>query len=101
MPWFKCVIQGENFPGALMQTEESLGFFITRVVEADSAQEAEFKAIFLLRAEPGFTLAPGHPGAEEARVMFESVEEIDEAQAASFSNEGASWFPMKTPELKH
>ena len=40
MAWFRLFIAGENFPGALVNRPgERMGFYTTRVVEAESAHQ--------------------------------------------------------------
>lgn len=94
MPWFKCLMEGKNFPGALMQQDGLLGFFATRAVEAASMDDAEVRALELLRADPSFVLPTGVTASEDARVFFVSIVQIDEFEAASIGSKGASWYPM-------
>ncbi len=45
MPYFKCFIEGQNFPGELVGASEPIGFYVTRFIEASSAKEAEQKVL--------------------------------------------------------
>ena len=91
MAWFKCLIEGENFPGNLIQQEGLVGFFTTRCVEAETADEAEMRALASLRQEALFDLG-GAAGPKDARVYFNTIVEIDEPLPP---HSGATWFQME------
>jgi len=55
MPWFRCLVEGENFPLTRDGRPVLLGFFTTRWVEADSVGEAELSVVGLIRNDPAFT----------------------------------------------
>ncbi len=84
------MIEGENFPGQLIQQAGLYGFWASRVVEATSAEDAEFRALAILRAEPTFSLGD-RPEAVEAKVYFHEIEEV-EGPMGPIS--GATWFRM-------
>ncbi len=90
MPWFKCFIEGENFPGALIGKSQPVGFYTTRCVEASSADEAELIALDTLRREPAFDI-PVDQRPKDARVYFT---EIVETHGPDGANAGATWFVM-------
>lgn len=75
MAWYQCSIRGENFPGAILGKKGLIGFFATRVVEADSTEEAEIKALANLQKEKELKVAAIHR-TEEARVFFEEIIEL-------------------------
>jgi hypothetical protein len=76
MPWFRCLIRGENFPRALAEGTALLGFYTTRFVEADDAEDAEARVLESLHGEPRLAPPPGHQPDGNARVFFESIDEI-------------------------
>lgn len=90
--WYRCFIRGENFPGQLARSavlaegakpvaaDEPVGFFVTRFVEADSADQAEQKALLLLRSEPKLTPPEGYLPSSEARVFFEEITEVERGE---------------------
>jgi hypothetical protein len=92
MPWFKCFIEGENFPGALIGGDQPVGFYATRWVEAPSPDEAEVVALDALRREPVFDI-PVEQRPKDARVYFT---EIVETQGPEGPNSGATWYVMGT-----
>ncbi len=75
MAWFQCRIRGENFPGAILGKKGLIGFYATRVVEADTTEEAETKALANLKEEKELKVAPIHRN-KEARVFFEEIAEL-------------------------
>lgn len=90
MAWFRCSIEGENFPGVLIRKKGLVGFHTTRWVEASSADEAEAAALEALRLEPSFQIK--NPDiAKGARVYFNEIVEVDVPGGV---NSGASWFAM-------
>jgi hypothetical protein len=78
MAWFQCLIHGENFPGAFISARHAVGFYACRVVEARSAEEAESKALALLKDEPRLRQPASRFSKRRARVYFEDVFEIPE-----------------------
>ena len=94
MAWFKCVIRGENFPGELVQETGLVGFYVTRFVEAASAEEAESVALAVLRANPRLAAPAGYqPASATARIVFEDVAEV-EADDVPSPQPGFAFFPM-------
>jgi hypothetical protein len=76
MPWYQCSIRGENFPGAILGKKERIGFYTTRGVEAESAQEAEMKALADLKADKKLRL-PKTQQSSKAKVFFEEIAELN------------------------
>jgi hypothetical protein len=60
MPWFRCFISGENFPGELVGDSGPFGFYVTRFVEAADATDAENVALHDLKADPKLAPPPGY-----------------------------------------
>ncbi len=90
MAWFKCSIEGENFPGVLVRKKGLVGFHTTRWVEAPSADEAEALALEALRVEPNFQIKTPDI-ANDAKVYFNEIVEVDGPGGV---NSGATWFSM-------
>ena len=96
MPWYRCFIKGENFPGAIIGESTPIGFFTTRFVEASSVEEAEAKALTNLKNEQTFSsLPPGFDRPVNAKVLFENIEEV-ERSVVDETNLGFSFFVMGT-----
>lgn len=77
MKWYKCSLQGVNFPGELINESKLIGFYTTRFVEANTVDEAELIAISLLRNDKKLKLPSGTKPPKDAKISFEKVEEID------------------------
>lgn len=90
MPWYRCLIEGENFPGSLLGKKRPVGFYTTRWIEASSPEEAEIAALEALRQEPNFQVADAAK-MKDAKVYFE---EIVEVEGPGGVNTGAAWFVM-------
>lgn len=93
MAWYKCLIEGENFPGSLIQQDGFVGFFVIRCVEADTEDDAETLALAGLKQEAMFDLG-GAAKPQDARVYFNEIVEIDEPLTPL---PGATWFQMEKP----
>ena len=91
MPLFKCFIRGENFP-PLKGSKSLMGFYITRWVEASSAEDAELIALEMLKGEFVFSEKQKRK-APDARVYFEEIVEVAR-DAKRNPNSGATWFEM-------
>ena len=96
MNWYKCFIAGENFPGALVGEDSLVGFFVTRFVQAESAEDAEHAGFCTLKDEDSLKLPEGISPPAAAKVYFEKIEEVDEGDVPSVPP-GFSFFPMQPP----
>ena len=96
MPWFRCLIEGENFPGALIQKDGLVGFFASRTVEAPNAEEAEIRVLQVLRADSTFALGDLLKSGD-AKVYFAEIEEVDGPLGP---DRGATWFVMEPDQDK-
>ena len=87
MPLYNCYAAGENFPGALLDQQEAVGFFVTITVEADDESDAEARALDVLRNHEKLRLPDGIAPPENAAVYFERI-----ALAKEGAEEGDSGF---------
>ena len=94
MPWFRCLVRGENFPGQMIGRSEPVGFYVNRFIDAANPHEAELSALQSLRAEPKLAPPPGYEPSHECRVYFEEIEEltVDEVPAMQ---PGLVWYAME------
>jgi hypothetical protein len=93
MPWFRCFIRGENFPGREDDPDQPVGFYATRFVAADNPDEAETAGLADLRTHPVLTSLRGYPLAGRARVFFQEIEEVP-ASGVPAEPPGLVFFPM-------
>ena len=94
MKWFKCYIEGENFPGELVNDDKLIGFFITRFVQADSPEEAENIALGRLKDEESLKLPTGASPSAIAKVYFGKIAEVSEKDVPT-DQPGFTFFPME------
>jgi hypothetical protein len=92
---YRCFIRGENFPGELMGMKGLAGFYTTRWVEATSPEEAEAKALEILRADPDLKVSSPkiRERGDKARVYFEKIDPVRPGIKTG-PNKGATWFEM-------
>lgn len=94
MALFRCLIRGENFPGQLIDETTPVGFYTTRFVEAESAEEAELAAVNLLRSDSSLAM-PEELRTKEAKVYVEEIEEVP-PDTERKPNKGFTFFSMDT-----
>lgn len=75
MAWFRCIVRGENFPGALIGRKGRIGFYATRFVEANDPEKAEMKVLSTLRNEQELRI-PRIRRSKHATVYFEEIVEV-------------------------
>ncbi len=78
--WFRCFIEGQHFPGVLLNEKGTVGFYTTRFVQAEGPEQAELEAVALLKREGELELPPGTPKPTSARVFVTEIEEIQASQ---------------------
>lgn len=84
---------GENFPLKMDGKDRLMGFYTTRFVEAESAQEAEKVALEILRTEEPLISVEADIGkAAGAMIFFEEVIEVDKI---GLSDKGFTFFGME------
>lgn len=91
MPWFKCLIHGENFPGILIGEVREVGFYTTRFVEAPNPEQAEILALARIRDEPKLQKTKDLIPGERAKVYFDEIEEVPREDVPEIQ-EGFSWY---------
>jgi hypothetical protein len=96
MKLFKCFVHGTNFPLGAEGENPLLGFYTTRFVNAETAEQAELLALELLRSDPNLDLDPSKRR-KDTMVYFESIEEIDSMPGGiSEPGTGYTFYPMAT-----
>jgi putative aminopeptidase FrvX len=92
VPWFRCFVEGENFPGRLIGKRKPVGFFTTRYVEASDPADAETKVVEVLRQDPKLAIKIGVNPTDA--IVF--VTEIEKVKSPGKPNAGFTWYPMKS-----
>ena len=90
MPFYRCMMRGEDFPGELIGSTGDFGFYTTRWVQALTAWRAELKAVEMIRKELKGKMPQGLPPPTRARIHREEVEKID--KLPRFRGGGAVWY---------
>jgi len=91
MPWFRCRVRGDNFPGSLIGETYPIGFFIMCFVEVRNSADVQQVAMQALRANPKLKIkVPPNT----ASVVFEEIHEIDESEVPKVQP-GIVFYPMK------
>lgn len=92
MPFYRCLLHGENFALKVDDNWEPMGFYTTRWVRALNPKAAERRVIEKLRKEPLFQKPEGYEAQGLARVF---VEEIVKLRFPPVRRPGgATWYPM-------
>ncbi len=76
MKLFRCFVHGVNFPLNFDGKPGLVGFYTTRFVRAENAEQAELQALELLRADPILD-APPEKRTKDTMVYFDEIKEID------------------------
>ncbi len=90
--WYRCHIEGRHFPGSLLQLDGDIGFYTSRIVEAESAEQAEGLAVSLLRNAESLQLPADQPAPLSARVFVTEVQAIEEPESP-IVQPGLAFFP--------
>lgn len=93
MSWFRCLIEGQNFPGFLIGEIEPIGFFATRYVVAESPNQAKIEVLALLRNDSSLQVPPDLSKPKEAQIFFERIEEVDQSDVPE-NSQGFTFFMM-------
>jgi hypothetical protein len=89
MSHYRVLLSGQNFLVPFEGQVQRLGFFTTRFVEAESAEEAKHAALALLRGDE--RLRPLNRREDSPRVFFDEVEEIQPSEVPAVTP-GFSFF---------
>jgi hypothetical protein len=76
MPWYRCLILGENFPGELIGKSRPVGFYVNRFVEAPDPKQAEQVALAELRREKKLALPEGVKLPGTPVIRFEEITQV-------------------------
>ena len=93
MAWFRCFVNGENFPGEMAASRGLVGFFVTRFIEAEDAEDAESRALDHLRDDLRLKRPRDFQPTGREIVTFDRIEEIPSIQMPA-KQPGFVWYPM-------
>ena len=92
MKKYKVLLLGENFEVNFEGKIENLGFYTTRVVAANSEEEAENKAVQSIREDEHLIAMMLKNSAYEPKIYLEEIEIIPWWKR--IGKQGYSFFPM-------
>lgn len=95
MPWYKCSIEGKNFPGGLVGKSNPVGFFATRFVQAASPEEGELLSLAELRRDVRFEVPTVGSQEADARIFYDEIQEIEQSLVPPVIP-GLVWYEMGT-----
>ena len=78
--WFRCFVEGRQFPGVLLNEAGTVGFFTTVFVQAEGPEQAEVEAVAPLKQDKKLELQPGTAKACDARIFVTEIEEVRKEQ---------------------
>ena len=96
MPYFKVLLDAQNFLISLNEKEELMGFFTTKWVEAANEEEAELKAVDLIKNDKELVdiVLNKERGLEIVPMIY--LEEINEISKSEMEDiQGRTWYKMK------
>ena len=93
MPWFRCFLRGENFPGLADAPDQPVGFYANEFVEAPDTEGAELCALAALKNRESLIALGSDPAAHRARVHLEWIVEVA-ADAVPNKQLGLVFFQM-------
>lgn len=92
MPLFRTLIRGERF---LIESEgqiKLLGFYTTRFVEASDPEDAEYKAVDLIRNDQALRECIRNTKSDPPTMFVEKIDELEQGEELP-SNTGYTFFP--------
>jgi len=98
LPFYRCLLRGENFPGEIIGGEGLNGFYTTRWVQAVTERRAELLAVEALRRDPKLALPPDLAFPIDARVYLEEIHKV--ARLPRMRGGGATWFKQVGGDLE-
>ncbi len=91
---YKVMLRGENFLIKFEDKVENLGFYTTRVVNANSAEEAESRAIDLIRNDEELLSVVQRVSDLNPKIYLESITEASRWQR--LGGKGYTFWPMES-----
>ena len=89
---FKVLMNGKNFLLNLEGREQKMGFYVTRIVEAATAEEAESAAIELLKADEYLISSTLNEKTDSPMLYVEEILEVSRRKKGEDANTGFSFY---------
>lgn len=95
MPYFRVLLNGENFWLPMDGKPSRLGFFTTRFVEAGNESDAELMALAMLREDSSLKGVLNEV-TDPPMIYCDEIEEIEPFQPASVVQQGFTFYPEES-----
>jgi hypothetical protein len=92
MAWYRAMLRGENFFLRLAGEIKRMGFYTTRWIEASSSEDAENRAIELIRSDAELRPQVLNAKNDPPMVYIEELAEVEEHDVPDIQ-QGFSFFP--------
>jgi hypothetical protein len=92
MSKYRVLISGENFLLNFDGQVQKLGFYVTRVVDAQNPNDAELAAVDLVRRDSRLKGNVLNQSDDPPMLYAEEIEEVEESSDGENVDTGFSWF---------
>lgn len=86
------MLEGRGFLMDMEGSVKKYGFFTTRYVEAENPEQAELKAIQLIREDQSITMAVKNEGSKPS-IYLDSIAELESFEDVRLPGRGYTFFP--------
>lgn len=77
MTWYRVLLHGTNFKMKLSDNQKICGFYTTRYVQAETAEEAEILAVDLVRKDKYLTKRVKNKPDDSPMIYLDEIESVD------------------------
>ena len=100
MKKYKVLVRGENFRMNLDGEDQRLGFYTTAFVEGQDEEEAEQRAIRLLRDDQEFCQSVLNEQSDSPMMFVDEIHELASFEGLILPRTGFSFFPEEKKETE-
>ena len=93
MKKYKVLVRGENFLINLEGEDQKLGFFTTAFVEGQDEEQAEQRAMALLRNDKEFRRSVLNEQSDAPMMFVDEIDELQSFEGVNLPRTGFSFFP--------
>ena len=98
MKKYKVLIRGENFLINLEGEDQKFGFCTTAFIEAQDEEQAEQRAISLLRDDKEFRQSVLNVQSDAPMMFVDEIDELESFEGLNLPRTGLSFFPEENKE---
>jgi hypothetical protein len=93
MKKYKVLVRGENFLINLEGEDQKLGFYTTAFVEGQDEEQAEQRAMALLRNDKEFRWSVLNEQSDAPMMFVDEIDELQSFEGLNLPRTGFSFFP--------